>query len=279
MKKSALIPHALVEALMAQATPDWLADIMIKTQAPKRPNYVMMRSFTLGPEQAVPAVDRMAADLKGPKAGADIEVSLLLTNLQLLDPLIAEAALMLEKHFECEVFCNLFFTPGPGRDVFVYHSDFSDSVILQLQGQKTWHHFQNPDGTPVVDNKQVPWVPKPHEIEKTFVMEPGSQVTFGHGEVHTAKFVGNVPSIHLNFSTRHVTQEYFLRYLMFSQWTSESPDINRKLVLEPERLEELTKEMIACLNKVDPKEFAQKFLIHDLGRRVEFRRHGFIIKN
>ena len=143
----------------------------------------------------------------------NMSYSLRVTNIQKLIPQIKEAVILIFKKYGLACACNMYFTPNKNNNCFVYHSDYQETLIYQVYGEKTWVFPLDEDNKYLrVPNFRFPG----YSPKKTFkkIFKPGSLHSVSHSLLHRAFLEGKSPSIHLTFGIEQKKDLDFMRKII-----------------------------------------------------------------
>lgn len=243
-----------------------LSELLLQNQQLilQKDDYVSLRFYLNGKEQAFELEDFFNA-LKQHQEEflAQFPYSWRLTNIQNLHSEIKENCRELSLLKGGAITCNLYFTPGAGRNCFLYHSDPQDSFVYQLQGTKRWS-FALDDSDYV---KDVSLSHKSFENRygqsfaenKVFEMIPGSFMEIPYGLVHKAEIQDQEPSTHLNFAMTYPTRLEFTQFVfgaLATPWGLEEKGYER---LTDQDIQLLALELTKLMNISGAEDFIKKF--------------------
>jgi hypothetical protein len=134
---------------------------------------------------------------KGLQSGLDSGFTLKVQFLETFAPNLLDLVAPLARLLKGSVTVYGFLTPPGTRSVNV-HRDASSVVVLQLEGQKTWHVWEPPIGAEVPSVGRLE--PAPPGAERSFTLNPGDAMFLPFGWPHAADGVGDAPSLHLTWT-------------------------------------------------------------------------------
>lgn len=122
--------------------------------------------------------------------------TLILTQLQLADPKLAELCRALEYEFSAYVQTNIYFTP-PGYQGFRTHFDDHDVFVIQVSGQKDWTLYERPVNNPYRGERFQSSKHHAGEVAEKFTLTAGQCLYVPRGLMHDAVASGTEPSLHI----------------------------------------------------------------------------------
>ena len=122
--------------------------------------------------------------------------TLILTQLQLADPKLAELCRALEYEFSAYVQTNIYFTP-PGFQGFRTHFDDHDVFVIQVSGQKDWTLYERPVDNPYRGERFQSSKHPAGEIADKCTLKAGECLYVPRGLMHDAVASGSEPSLHI----------------------------------------------------------------------------------
>ncbi|MEQ3696290.1 MAG: cupin domain-containing protein [Pseudomonadales bacterium] len=122
--------------------------------------------------------------------------TLILTQLQLADPKLAELCRALEYEFSAHVQTNIYFTP-PGYQGFRTHFDDHDVFVIQVSGQKDWTLYERPVNNPYRGERFQSSKHPAGEVADKFTLTAGECLYVPRGLMHDAVASGSEPSLHI----------------------------------------------------------------------------------
>ena len=107
----------------------------------------------------------------------------------------------LQQYFKCFVGANTYLTPA-GSQGFAPHFDDIEAFILQVEGNKHWRLYDNPEGQKLPRFSSRNFEQKElGPVVMDLVMQPGDLLYFPRGIVHQADAPSTVHSLHITVST------------------------------------------------------------------------------
>lgn len=155
---------------------------------------------------------------------------------------VGNAALELSTMLGFRVNANLYLTPGNTAG-FEAHFDWMESIIVQLEGRKTWQIYK-----PVVLHPQSRQKYKPRAVElgqpvQTVELRSGDMLYLPAGFPHDCKVDGADPSLHVTFGTE-VDEEFTWVGALLTLW-----DI---YTIQSKSVADDTAKCSDCLGTIDP---------------------------
>ena len=121
--------------------------------------------------------------------------TIVLNGLERYVPAIASLSHSIEVELNFETQVNAYITP-PGSQGFLPHYDDHDVLILQIQGSKTWHVYNDADVPPHEMRRLDAVVSADLPLPTDLRLEAGDVLYLPRGQVHAAE-ANAEPSIHL----------------------------------------------------------------------------------
>jgi lysine-specific demethylase/histidyl-hydroxylase NO66 len=121
--------------------------------------------------------------------------TIVLNSLERYVPAIASLAHAIEVELNFETQVNAYITP-PGSQGFLPHYDDHDVLILQIQGSKTWHVYEQADVSPRDLRRRDAFVAAGLPLPSDLRLEAGDVLYVPRGRVHAAE-ANAEPCIHL----------------------------------------------------------------------------------
>lgn len=165
-------------------------------------DYLKLGAFKEGyPVSNVSVRDELAKIMKSPFSSLNqMAYSVRLTNFQQVFPEVREVVNYFYREHGYGVGVNMYITPSSETSCFLYHSDYQETFIQQLQGVKKWSFpldIKTGQWLKVINQSDLNQNPKDVvELE----LAQGAVLYVGHSLVHRAKnLLKNEPSIHLTY--------------------------------------------------------------------------------
>lgn len=123
--------------------------------------------------------------------------SIVMNGVQDLSRPVRRIALQIEKLLNQKVNVNGYMTFGPGG-AFAMHYDTHDVLVLQVDGTKHWFIYDDPEDSPMLEEKKQPLKARPRNVVFEAILQPGDALYVPRGTYHRAA-VTDTDSVHLTF--------------------------------------------------------------------------------
>lgn len=122
--------------------------------------------------------------------------TIILSQLHMLVPELAQYCRALEREFSTRFQTNIYLTPGGNSQGFKAHYDSHDVFVLQVTGRKKWKIFDTPIELPLRAQDFDPETHLPGDVTMEFDLEPGDMCYIPRGVMHAAES-DNELSLHI----------------------------------------------------------------------------------
>lgn len=122
--------------------------------------------------------------------------TLILPQLHMNDPRLADFCRALETRLSCHVQTNIYLTP-PDAQGFKTHYDDHDVFVLQVSGSKSWRLYNTPIENPYRGENFQPDIHEAGDPVEEFVLEAGDCAYVPRGLMHDALTHGDESSLHI----------------------------------------------------------------------------------
>ncbi len=135
--------------------------------------------------------------------------TIILPQLHLRVPALADLCRALEREFSARFQTNIYLTPAGNSQGFKPHYDNHDVFVLQVSGTKSWTIYDTPVELPHRGLAFDPAKYPPGEVTRQFVLHPGDMVYIPRGVVHDAASTDQI-SLHITLGVMSKTWTDFL---------------------------------------------------------------------
>ena len=187
----------------------------------------------------------------------ELSYSLRITNVQKLIPQIRKVILYIYKKYGLASSCNMYFTPNKQNNCFLYHSDYQETLIYQMFGDKIWNFPVDEDDNYVrIPNFSSYGYTPDKTVEKKFTQ--GNIYSISHSLLHRAFLSSDSPAIHFTFAIEQKKTLDFVKAVVEEILTKDMESLLKTTFNEEDSKAQI-KKFIKDISLIDLDEESKKF--------------------